>query len=215
MDKHLNYIPNDLLIDIQLDNNNNHIIEEKKDNIIQETDKGDNNILIKECDVCYEKISKEEQDSNEIPCGHLFCNHCWFNYLKSLINEANVENIKCMVHGCDEIISEKFILQHITGNNDLIKKYKKFKKRAEILNDKNKKLCPKPDCDSFLQKSKSKYVKCERGHQFCFNCLRPPHGRESCDSNLEKQLIKWTKGKKVKRCPKCKYILKKMKDVII
>ena len=34
-----------------------------------------------------------------------------------------------------------------------MEKYKKFKKRAEIIKDKNKKLCPKPDCDSFLQKS--------------------------------------------------------------
>ena len=29
INKHLNYIPNDLLIDVQM-NNNNHIIEEKK-----------------------------------------------------------------------------------------------------------------------------------------------------------------------------------------
>ena len=51
--KHINNIPNDLLIDVQMnDNNNNRIIGDKRDNIIQETVKGDNNILSKECDVC-------------------------------------------------------------------------------------------------------------------------------------------------------------------
>ena len=58
-----------------------------------------------------------------------------------------------MNHECNEIIPEEFILKHLSGNNNLIDKYKKFKKRIEILLDKNKKLCPKPDCDSFLQKS--------------------------------------------------------------
>ena len=208
INKHLNYIPNDLLNDVQM-NNNNKIIQEKKDNIIKETDKGDNIPLNKECDVCYESISKEEEDLNEIPCGHLFCNHCWFNYLKSLITEAKVEKIKCMDHECNDIIPEKFILQHLSENNDLIEKYYKFKKRAEILQDKNKKLCPQPNCESFLQNSKSQYVKCENGHEFCFNCLRPPHGKESCDKNLENQLIKWTKGKRVKRCPRCKIYTEK------
>ena len=122
-----------------------------------------------------------------------------------------------MNHECNENISEEFILKHISEDkNNLIEKYKKFKKRIEILQDKNKKLCPKPDCDGFLQHSKkSKYVKCEYGHEYCFDCLRPPHGNESCDDNLEKQLVNWTKGKRVKRCPRCKIYTEKMKDVII
>ena len=115
-----------------------------------------------------------------------------------------------MNHECQEEISEEFILKHLSENKNLIEKYKKFKKRAEIIQDKNKKLCPKPDCDSFLQKSnKSRYVKCEHGHEYCFDCLRPPHGKNSCDNNLEKQLVKWTKGKRVKRCPRCKIYTEK------
>ena len=42
-------------------------------------------------------------------CGHLFCTHCWFNYLKTAITEAKVEQIKCMDHECKEILSEEFI----------------------------------------------------------------------------------------------------------
>ena len=91
-----------------------------------------------------------------------------------------------MAHGCKDIISEEFILKHISENENLIEKYNKFKKRAEIINDKNKKLCPEPDWDSFWQNSKlSKYVLCENGHKYCYDCLKPPHGNKACDYNLE------------------------------
>ena len=202
--KHLDFIPDDLLNDIDLNNN----INNNKDKIVLDQDKDAENGNNDECEVCYDNI--EDKKLNAIPCGHLFCTHCWFNYLKTLITEAKVEKIKCMNHECKEEISEEFILKHLSENKKLIEKYRKFKKRAEILQDKNKKLCPKPDCDSFLQKSnKSRYVKCEHGHEYCFDCLRPPHGKNSCDNNLEKQLVKWTKGKRVKRCPRCKIYTEK------
>ena len=171
---------------------------------------GDELKIFDECGVCYEEINNDDITLNLIPCGHLFCSNCWFNYLKTLISEAKVENIKCMNHFCKEIISEDFILKHISANEDLMEKYEKFKKRAEIINDKNKKLCPKPDCDSFLEKSNSsKYVKCEKGHEYCFECLRPPHGDKLCSEIEEKQFMKWKKDKRVKRCPKCQIYTEK------
>ena len=201
---HLDYIPDDLLNDSELNNNNNINKDKIEKNENKETDNENND----ECEVCYDNI--EDKKLNSIPCGHLFCTHCWFNYLKTLITEAKVEKIKCMNHECKGEIPEEFILKHLSENKNLIDKYHKFKKRAEILKDKNKKLCPKPDCDSFLQKSnKSKYVKCEHGHEYCFDCLRSLHGKNSCDKNLEKQLVKWTKGKRVKRCPRCKIYTEK------
>ena len=176
---HLNFIPEDSLLDIP------QIIDELKINKIDEID--NDNFSYDECQVCYEEINKEEKDLNTIPCGYLFCTHCWQNYLRTLITEAKVEKIKCMDHGCKDIISEEFILKHISENENLIEKYKKFTKRAEIINDKNKKLCPEPDCDSFLQKSKvSKYVLCENGHKYCYDCLKPPYGNKACDYNIEK-----------------------------
>ena len=105
---HLDYISDDLLNDIELNNNNinNDIIIDNK-NIDNEND------LYDECEVCYEKV--ENKELNRIPCGHLFCNHCWFNYLKTLITEAKVEKIKCMNHECNEIIPEEFILKKFIG----------------------------------------------------------------------------------------------------
>ena len=211
---HLDYIPENLLIGAQINNvpvNNPPIID---DISVEEEKKSDKKLepdnLIDECKVCYEELNKEEKDLNLIPCGHLFCIHCWFNYLKTSITEAKVEKIKCMEHECNEIVSEDFILKHIEENDDLIAKYKKFKKRGEIIKDKNKKICPNPDCESFLQKSStSKYVECENGHKYCFDCLKPPHGNNSCDQTLEKQFLKWKKGKRVKRCPRCQMYTEK------
>ena len=204
---HLDYIPNDLLNE----NNNNNIelnyYPENEDDIVDDKEENNNE---GECEVCYEELNKEEKDKNSLPCGHLFCTPCWFNYLKTSISEAKVDNILCMNHECDDEITEDFIMKHISENNNLIEKYKKFKKRSEIIKDKNKKICPNPDCDSFLQKSnESKYVSCEKGHTYCFECLNPPHGNKSCDTKLEKEFLNWTKGKRVKRCPRCKMYTEK------
>ena len=208
---HLDFIPEDLLNNAQnnIPNNDPFIDNLSEEDIIQENNnknKDDDAV----CDICYDDLTEEDKKLNAIPCGHLYCFHCWFNYFKTLILEAKVENIKCMDHECKEIITEEFILQHIYEDENLIGKYHKFKKRAEILKDKNKRICPNPDCDSYLQKSKSsKYVKCENGHQYCFECLKPPHGKRKCEINLEKQFMKWTKGKRVKQCPKCKMYTEK------
>ena len=211
---HLDYIPNDLLDDNNNINNNNHIelINHQHQNDIVEIEDNswDKDKNEGECEVCYEEIKKEEKEKNTLPCGHLFCTHCWFNYLKTSILEAKVDNIECMNHECNEEVSEDFIMKHIFENQNLIEKYKKFKKRAEIIKDKNKKLCPKPDCDSFLLKSeKSKYVSCENGHTFCFECLKPPHGNKSCDKNIDTKFMKWKEGKRVKKCPRCQIFTEK------
>ena len=205
---HLDYIPDDLLNENNI-NNNIEFNHQPQDIVDMDDDNGDNNNE-GECEVCYEELNQEEKDKNSLPCGHLFCTHCWFNYLKTSILEAKVDNLVCMDHECDNEISEDFIIKHISENQNLMEKYKKFKKRAEIIKDKNKKLCPKPDCDSFLQKSnKSKYVTCENGHTYCFECLKPPHGNKSCNLNLENEFIRWTKDKRVKRCPRCKMYTEK------
>ena len=212
---HLDYIPEYLLnnnpnlnLDNYFENENNNdsfdFFNEEKDNIKKD------NLVNNECNVCYEEVGDEEKKFNEIPCGHICCTQCWINYLKTLISEAKVEEIKCVEHECKQIISEDFILKHIKDDQNLIEKYKKFKNRAEIINDKNKKQCPNPDCESYLEKSStSKYVKCKNGHEYCFDCLKKPHGKNACEDILEKKFLKWKKNKRIKRCPKCKIFIEK------
>jgi len=205
MDYNQNEIPIDKEIIIKFLEN---LIKERENNNEEE----EQNDVEYECEVCYEKISAEDKGFNKIKCGHFFCKICWFNYLKNSIMEGKVDKIKCMNHGCNEILSKEFILKHISEHEILVEKYNKFLKRDEILNDKNKKLCPNPDCDSFLEKSEiSKYVKCENGHEFCFECLKPPHGNKKCDNGLEKNFLKFAKGHQLKRCPRCQIYTEKNK----
>ncbi len=215
---HLDYIPEEYNIEGDNNNLNNNLdIPNKGDSfrfsddnydLKNENEKKDS--ISNECTVCYEEIDEEEKKFNDIPCGHVCCTQCWLNYLKTLITEAKVDKIKCVEHKCKEIIQEEFILKHIKDDKKLVDKYQRFKKRCSIINDKNKKQCPKPDCESFLEKSVfSNYVKCENGHKYCFECLKPPHGNKKCEEILEKDFMKWKKNKRVKRCPRCKIFTEK------
>ena len=89
------------------------------------------------CSVCFDEIDGEEKNYNALPCGHICCTQCWINYLKSLINDAKVENIKCIDHKCNEILPEEFIMKHIETDQKIVNKYNKFKARAEIINNPN------------------------------------------------------------------------------
>ena len=76
--------------------------------------------------------------------------------------------------------------------------------------DPNIQLCPFPDCESYAEKGKNKYVKCKQNnHQFCFNCLKNWHGNEKCKIDTDKSFENWKDSSKVKRCPNCKYFIEK------
>jgi len=217
---HLDYIPEDVLVDANNNQNNFEIdiIEEDNHNHSSDFNNESNknisnekqNFISNECSVCFDEITEDEKNFNSLPCGHICCTQCWLNYLKTLITEAKVDQIKCIEHKCINIIPEEFILKHINDDKTLVSKYQKFKKRSDIINDKNKKQCPRPDCESFLQKSNTtNYVKCENGHKYCYECLRPPHGKSKCENVLEKEFLKWKKHRRVKRCPRCKIFTEK------
>ena len=112
------------------------------------------------------------------------------------------------------LLKENFILGKINGDPKLIEKYKIFKEKAEILNNPNKKFCPKPNCNSYLEMKKgdkNKYVRCKNGHEYCYICLKPPHGGKKCDEELDKDFQVWRKGKVIKQCPRCKFYTEKNK----
>ena len=116
-----------------------------------------------ECLICLEEYN--ESEGNRLPCGHFCCENCLFNYLKTEIQSAKVAKLKCFVRDCDYVLTEGFILEKLKDDKALIDKYKVFKQRANIFLDKDKKFCPEPDCNSYLQKGKDKYVQCENGHK--------------------------------------------------
>ena len=160
-----------------------------------------------ECGICGEKIDYPDSSKVKISCGHSFYIDCWENYFQEKINNMNVAKISCMQHGCSVVLSKDFIKKILANDDALIKKYEKFLERQNLLmSNKNIKFCPIPDCDGYAEKKDkgNKYVQCNFGHDFCFECLKQPHGNQNCEEIIDADFEEWKKHKIVKRCPNCK-----------
>ena len=160
-----------------------------------------------ECGICGEEIPYKERKKVNQPCKHLFCVDCWFEYLKEKINNANVYKINCMQHECGYSLSEYFVKSILGQNTQLLQKYDKFLSRRKLMESNKKiKFCPYPDCDGYDEKKnkKKKIVKCNFGHDFCFECGNKPHPKQNC-TEIDEDFEKWKKDRIVKRCPHCKF----------
>ena len=160
------------------------------------------------CSICFKLLTKSEKVL--LKCGHCCCKICLFFYLQSEIKAAKVDKIKCFQRYCLDVIAEDIIINSIQKDKPLLEKYNIFKQRAIIFNSQDKKFCPEPDCNSYLQEDlTNKYVQCENGHKYCYICLKPWHGESKCDEKLDKDFQIWKKDKVVKRCPRCKIYTEK------
>ena len=197
---HSDYLPSEYIEENQDEINLNE--NENNDLNIEVPLKNDDGFI---CPICGDSF---DINSPEIikydKCGDLYCSHCWFSYLQSKIDEG-YGNIKCMNYNCKENLSDDFIKNIIKDNKQLVEKFKKFSIKMEVLNNPNMKFCPVQNCDSYAEKiGKNKYVKCKKGHKFCFNCLKQWHGNEKCEEKEEEDFKIWKKGKIIKQCPNCK-----------
>jgi len=178
--------------------------------------KNENNDINKEnekseCEICGDKYIINFSNKLE-KCGHSFCDSCWFDFLSVKINENKLSSIKCLDYNCEEKLNDEFIINLLNKDNNLIKKYKRYKLELEIINNPNKKLCPYPNCDSYLElkEKRNKDVKCLNNHNYCFICLKKPHGKLSCDKdNIDKDIKEYAKNNFIKKCPKCSIITEK------
>ena len=163
------------------------------------------------CPACEEDFIPTDKNTLK-NCGHSFCDECWYDFLSIKIKENKLNFIKCMDYECREKPDDDFIINLLNSNQELIDKYKKFKLELEIINDPNRKFCPFPNCNSFLElKDKNnKEVKCSNNHIFCFLCLKSPHGNLPCNNEINKSLVEYEKNNFVKKCPKCDIITEKI-----
>ena len=162
------------------------------------------------CEICSEVFIPSDENTVK-QCGHSYCNSCWYDFFSAQIQENKLTSIKCLNYECQESLNDEFILHLLNNNNELIKKYKKYKLEYEILNNPNKKNCPFPNCDSYLELKdpKNKDVTCLNNHTFCFSCLQKPHGKLACDQKLDISMVEFAKNNFVKKCPNCNIITEK------
>jgi hypothetical protein len=162
------------------------------------------------CKICEGDLSPEEQKNNNLSCQHFFCDDCWYEQLKQKITDNQVMEMTCANFKCQVKLTEQFIYSHLRGDKKLEQKYEDFKIKSSIANDPNKKFCPTPNCKSFLKKElDNKFVSCQNGHQWCYECLKDWHKDSTCEEIQDKDFQIWSKGKILKRCPNCKIYTEK------
>ena len=181
----------------------------------------DDNQKIKEirekCQVCEEEfiVAYKNKIKN---CGHAFYEECWVYSLSIKIKENKIPTIACLNHKCQGKLDDEFIINLLDNNKDLIKLYKRYKLELLVKNDPNKKFCPYPNCDSYLElKDKNtKGAKCLNNYIYCFFCLKKPNGNLPCDKTaLDDSMAEFAKNNFMKRCPNCSIITEKIVVVII
>jgi hypothetical protein len=184
---------------------NKYVNKFKNNNFINDNNRNSNSP--RECGVCGDTLESADLNKVRLPCKHVFCVDCWKEYLKEKINNANVYKLACMDHECNFILEEKFIKSILDNDTVLLEKYDKFLNRKKLMDTNKKiKLCPFPDCDGYAEKKGlSKYVKCNKGHDFCFECLAAPHGFKACSKIIDAGFEEWKQHTMVKRCPNCKF----------
>ena len=180
-----------------------------------ENNNEDHSIIVinENCLICDEKLTQQESIDNFIECFHIFCNDCYYEFIKEKVNNNFIEGIKCPHHDCQTKLFDDFIEQKLLRDIPTLDKYKKLQEKRQLMLNPNIQLCPFPDCDSYaIKEGNNKYVSCIKyNHKFCFNCLKDWHGEEKCDNLLDKSFEEWSNSSKVKRCPKCKYFIEKNK----
>ena len=195
--------------------NNNIIFNNNRNNInhslIDINANEDENI----CPICM----SEYENPLEMPvCKHKFCFECFHSYLVNLININNIDKIPCPKNNCfNKELSEEFFHQYLSEEESF--KYRQFKSQNQIARDPKKIFCP--ICDSYaeINTDKEKYesnnpnykktkLKCMNGHIFC-SCGRPLH-ENNCYKD-EKEFQEMIKKEKIKKCPKCGFLIKKNK----
>ena len=180
-----------------------------------ENNNEDHSIIVinENCLICDEKLTQQERIDNFIECFHIFCNDCYYEFIKEKVDNNFIEGIKCPHHDCQTKLFDDFIEQKLLRDIPTLDKYKKLQEKRQLMLNPNIQLCPFPDCDSYaIKEGNNKYVSCIKyNHKFCFNCLKDWHGEEKCDNLLDKSFEEWSNSSKVKRCPKCKYFIEKNK----
>ncbi|CAD8196662.1 unnamed protein product [Paramecium octaurelia] len=135
-------------------------------------------------------------------CEHQFCSVCYMMYLNERIRNAQVNNIPCPQQGCREIFQDSVVQHSVT--TEMFKKFLNFKYKNEIQKDSNKKWCPVPDCQYYVERNpRSNITQCKCGAQVCFNCGRLAHQNTRCENYQDLQFQYAQDAYNIKNCPDC------------
>ena len=87
------------------------------------------------CLICEEKLTEEEKKDNLLKCNHIFCNDCYFEYLKEKVNSNQIDIIKCPQKDCQIILKNNFIQKKLFNDTNFLEKYVILEKRRQLMLD--------------------------------------------------------------------------------
>jgi len=159
------------------------------------------------CPICFEN----SPDMLKLPCGDIFCHSCLINYLKNKILNSQIQAFKCPGEKCLQFLSEETFESLIKPEEDLWKKYQKFKKNDEVAKNNNFRWCIRPGCEEIVLKNElDNYGKCSCGQEICFICGNQWHPKEkNCSEAMDEVFKDYLKEADFKHCPKCNQIIEK------
>ena len=197
-----------------INNNSNEKKDEEKETKKEEEEE-EENLNPNECPIC---MGDFENPIEIEKCKHKFCHECFNSYLVNLINQNRIDQIPCPKKNCsNKELTEEFFSQFLSEQEYF--KFRQFKAQNEIARDSKKIFCPLCDSYASIDGITEKYdsndpnykkstLKCQKGHEFC-SCGRPLHENECYHD--EKEFKEFLSLEKIKKCPKCGFLIKKSK----
>lgn len=172
-----------------------------------------------DCTICYEnKIGngpKLRLETFKLSCNHQFCNPCARDHFRILINDGDVDKLRCMQQGCNTYINTSVLVQLYSNESEVIDKLKLFREKKSELYDPLLRFCPRPLCQGRVSAPSIYAIKltcpdCQI--EICFSCREEWHGYFStCEGAFFNKLGNESiKGEnRISFCPICRTKIQK------
>ena len=128
-------------------------------------------------------------------------------------------NLQCVDPKCDRKIPDEEVLK-LVNDEEIAKKFRRFKRNALLALDKKVIFCCKPNCDGYYYNEKRFYHLCAKLHcnacdtRMCWKCKQPFHGYFlPCNQN-DILYYKWALLRDIQQCPKCRVKIEKISGYV-
>ena len=166
------------------------------------------------CEICCQLKAALAQDNDLYypPCGHSYCCMCLSNYVISHMSETGNTIVLCPTSHCSVSFTEQEITKFMYP--PYLLRYTNLKQSILVSKNTNKKMCPNLNCGLVVSRNgNEKYLKCQCGFTFCYECGGPYSEKHSCSAYNNSLRINLgnLKKKQVMKCPNCKVAIVKEK----
>lgn len=171
----------------------------------------------KHCEICLDEDGYDPREMIRMPCGHEFCESCWFGYVNNALDKGPLcVRETCPQAGCNELMTEEEVSR---AAPDLLPKFEIYQLRSFVETYGMTRWCPGPGCEQVALApgaggvfadagGVAKCNKCETC--FCLKCGEEPHAPVTCKDlamwqekcRNESETANWILAN-TKPCPKC------------